>query len=136
MKIIKLPFKVKKPMLACGADMKGAFALAKGDTAYLFDGFGDLSELDNFTRYEKAVKEAVKKLKIRPAVVTCDLHPGYFSTQFAEELQLKAYSLKLYKVQHHEAHIASAIADNNITLAAKKVPAFDITDKIKTALLE
>ncbi len=114
MNIIKLPFKIKRPVLACGADMKGAFALARGDEAYLFDGFGDLSDLDNFTGYEKAVKAVKKRLNIKPEIVVCDLHPGYFSTQFAESLQLKAYSLKLYKVQHHEAHIASAIVDNHI----------------------
>ena len=101
-------------MLACGADMKGAFALARGDTAYLFDGFGDLSELDNFTRYEKAVKTAETILKIKPKIIVCDIHPGYFSARFAENLQLKTYGLQLYKVQHHEAHIAGAIADNRI----------------------
>ena len=59
MRTIRLPFKVRKPMLACGADLKGAFALAKGDKACLFDGFGDLSDLDNFSRYEKAVKGSI-----------------------------------------------------------------------------
>ncbi|MDP3790983.1 MAG: hypothetical protein Q8R38_02945 [Candidatus Omnitrophota bacterium] len=114
MKSIRLPFEVKSAILACGADLKGAFALAKGDKAYLFDGFGDLSELDNFTRYINAIAVAQKELKISPKIIACDLHPGYFSTQFAKSLQPKAYSLKLCKVQHHEAHIASAIIDNNI----------------------
>jgi len=119
---IKLPFRVKRPMLACGADMKGAFVLAKGSSAYLFDGFGDLSELDNFTRYEKAVKGAVKRLKIRPAVVACDLHPGYFSTRFAEDFlrvtndeRRMTKSVILRRAQHHGAHVASAIVDNKIT---------------------
>lgn len=107
MKEIKLPFIVKKAVLACGADLKGAFALAKGDRAFLFDGFGDLSQLDNFERYEKAVKAAIVKTGIRPKVVACDLHPGYFSTRFAENLQP-------FKVQHHEAHVASAIVDHAI----------------------
>ena len=114
MRTIKLPFKVKKPVLACGADMKGAFALVRGDDAYLFDEFGDLSELDNFNRYEKAVKAAQTKLKIDPRIVVCDLHPGYFSTQFAESFQISAFNCQLFKVQHHEAHVASAITDNNI----------------------
>ncbi|MCX5665703.1 MAG: hypothetical protein NT036_01445 [Candidatus Omnitrophica bacterium] len=123
MKIIELPFKVKKPILACGADMKGAFALAEGRNAYLFEGFGDLSDLDNFTRYEKAVKAAEKKLNIRPQIVVCDLHPNYFSTQFAENRVLAYFSgtkkaRKIgavpFRVQHHEAHIASTIVDNNI----------------------
>ena len=107
-------------MLACGADMKGAFALAKGDAAYLFDGFGDLSELDNFTRYERAVVAAQAKLKIRPAIVVCDSHPGYFSTRFAEKWDSAYFSgrsnrkIGAVPIQHHEAHIASAIVDNKI----------------------
>lgn len=114
MKTIKLPFRVKEPILACGADLKGAFALAKGREAYLFDGFGDLSDLNNFTRYEKAVKAAQEKLKIRPKIVACDLHPGYFSTQFAQNYKLRTTDCGLWTIQHHEAHIASAIVDNDI----------------------
>jgi len=134
-KTIKLPFRVKRPILACGADMKGVFALARGDEAYLFDGFGDLSDLDNYTRYEKAVKAACSKLKIRPEIVVCDLHPGYFSTQFAEKKEKKEdvgekgdgfifsgipsdrkkEPVPFFQAQHHEAHIASAIIDNGIS---------------------
>ena len=100
--------------MACGADMKAAFALARGDTAYLFDGFGYLSDLDNYTRYEKAVREALDKLKIRPKIVVCDLHPGYFSTHFAEEFSRITNHESRITIQHHEAHIASAIVDNGI----------------------
>lgn len=114
MKIIKLPFKVKRQVLACGADVKGAFAIAKADKAYLFDGFADLSDPDNLTKYEKAVKSAIKALKIHPAVIACDLHPGYFSTSFAKDYTLSAKRYTLYKVQHHEAHVASCIVDNGI----------------------
>jgi len=125
MKIIKLPFRVRKPILACGADLKGAFALAKGYKAYLFDGFGDLSDLDNFTRYERAIHAAEKKLDIRPKIIACDLHPDYFSTQFARKnrdrhhfsgkgAHRKIVSVPIFQVQHHEAHIASAIIDNCI----------------------
>lgn len=128
MKKLNLPFRIKKPILACGADLKGAFALAKGDKAYLFDGFGDLADLDNFTKYEKAIVSAEKKLKIAAQIIVCDLHPGYFSTQFCTRYLNKKNS-KLctwYKAQHHEAHIASAIIDNNIKGAVFGV-AFDGT---------
>lgn len=114
MRKLKLPFRVKCGILACGADMKGAFALAKGSLAYLFDGFGDLSDIDNFAKYEKAVKAAIRNLNIRPKIVACDLHPGYFSTQFAKEYTQNARRSMQYEIQHHEAHIASAIIDNDV----------------------
>jgi len=114
MRAIELPFKVNKPILACGADLKGAFAIAQGSKAFLFEGFGDLADLDNFTKYENAVRAAIKRLKIRPEIIACDLHPEYFSTQFAETCQPSAISFQLYRIQHHEAHVASAIIDNNL----------------------
>ena len=114
MKVVKLPFSVKRPILACGADMKGAFAVARGDEAFMADGFGDLSDLDNFTKYEKSIRKNLKGLGIKPAIIACDLHPNYFSTRFAENLQLKTCGLRLSRIQHHEAHIASAIVDSNI----------------------
>jgi hydrogenase maturation protein HypF len=115
MKKISLPFKVKRAMLACGADLKGAFAFARGSAAYMFDGFGDLADLDNYAKYEEAIKGASKKLSIKPDVVVCDLHPGYFSTQFAKNYTQYAVRRTLYEIQHHEAHIASVITDNAVT---------------------
>ncbi|MDD5436636.1 MAG: hypothetical protein PHX20_03735 [Candidatus Omnitrophica bacterium] len=111
---IKLPFTVHKPILACGADLKGAFAFAKGRQAILVDGLGDLGDLDNFTKYERALKRYLKKSGIDPKIVACDLHPDYFSARFAEDYALSGRRCALCKVQHHEAHIASAIVDNRL----------------------
>lgn len=114
MRRIALTFKLKKPILACGADMKGAFALGIGAQIFLYEGFGDLGDPDNFVKYEKAIAGALRTARIKPAIVACDMHPGYFSTRFAEAYTLYAKRYVLYKVQHHEAHIASAIVDNAI----------------------
>ena len=111
---MKLPFMVPTPILACGADLKGAFALAKGGTAFLYEGFGDLSDLGNFERYESAVRKAIKTTGIKPTVIAHDMHPGYFSTRFAEDFAQKSQRAALYAIQHHEAHIASCIVDNDI----------------------
>ncbi|MBN2453012.1 MAG: carbamoyltransferase HypF [Candidatus Omnitrophica bacterium] len=114
MKTIKLPFNVRKAVLACGADMKGAFALAKGRNAYLFEGFGDLGDPANMSKYERSVALYEKKLGIIPRIIACDHHPGYHSTRFAEMHGLRLLIPNLCDVQHHEAHIAAAIADNGI----------------------
>ncbi len=111
---ITLPFKVNKPILACGADLKGAFAFAIGRKAILVDEFGDLSDLDNFTKYSRVIKYYRKKLRINPKIIACDLHSDYFSTRFAKAYILDPVPCTLYPVQHHEAHIASAIIENNI----------------------
>lgn len=114
MKIIELPFRIKRPILACGADMKGAFALAEGSKANLFEGFSDLADPANLTKYENSIRRQIRALKIEPEVIVCDLHPGYFSTQFAESYRPSTIDYRLCKVQHHEAHVASAIVDSGV----------------------
>lgn len=114
MHIIKLPFLVKKPTLGCGADLKGAFCLATGEDAVYSDGFGDLGDPDNYAKYEKAVRDAEKRFRISPGVIACDMHPGYFSSRFAEEHARSLLGYKLVRIQHHEAHAASVITDNRL----------------------
>ena len=114
MKIIGLPFKIKEPILACGADLKGAFALAKGNKAYLAEGFGPLSDPDNLAAYETSIYACEERLGIRPKVIACDLHPDYLSGRFAETHALKLTTTDLRRVQHHEAHIASAVVEHSI----------------------
>ena len=128
---ILLPHPIKKSILACGADTKGTFALAKGKHAYIFQGYGDLSNVDNFKKYNAAIKKNIKNFKIAPEVIACDLHPNYISTNFAAQCSCPIYwakpkasafakasagrqSPKLKTIQHHRAHIASAIAENSI----------------------
>lgn len=111
---VKLQFKVKRPILACGADLKGSFAIANGDEAFLYEGFGDLADLGNFERYEKAVRQAIRSTGIRPAVIAHDMHPDYFSTRFAKSFSIHDPRSTLHEIQHHEAHIASCIIDNDI----------------------
>ena len=49
-------------------------------------------------------------LEARPEIVACDKHPGYNTTAVAHEMDLP-----VIEVQHHYAHIASCLAENNRT---------------------
>ncbi len=108
MRKINLPNTIKKSILACGADTKGTFALAKDSSAYIYQGYGDLASVENFSRYRKDIHNAIKHLRIKPEIIACDLHPSYFSTNLAKEFSITA------SIQHHAAHLASAILENNI----------------------
>ena len=46
-------------------------------------------------------------------MVAADLHPGYFSHQFARALAESAH-IPLIEVQHHHAHIVSTMAENRL----------------------
>jgi len=115
MRLIKLPFKIKKEILACGADLKGGFCFARGNKAYLVEGFGDLSQVDNLTRYEKTIKEIRRKYKLNPKIIACDMHPGYSSTKFAQNYhESRVTNHELRYIQHHHAHVAGCMFDNGI----------------------
>jgi hydrogenase maturation protein HypF len=127
MQVISLPFKVKKEILATGADMKGRFCFAKGKRAYISDDFGDLSEVGNRERYEKEIEKARRKFGFKPCIVACDLHPGYFSTKFAQTNNaIRDTHHALRYIQHHHAHVASCMVDNKMKGAALGV-SFDGT---------
>ncbi len=119
-RIVPLTTRARRPILACGADVKGAYAFAQGAAAYVVDGFGDLQDPDNLSRYENSIEEHIRSLKVAPQAVVCDLHPGYFSTHVAERYErsaLRAHPRSrcaLYRVQHHEAHVASCVADHGV----------------------
>ena len=115
MKYIKivLPYKIKNSILAVGAQSKSSFCFAKGNTAYLSESGGDLSDLGNFKKFERDIKGLQKKIKTKPSIIACDLHPEYVSTKYAHDLA-KGIEHRVKKIQHHEAHVASCMADNNI----------------------
>ncbi|MFA5389671.1 MAG: hypothetical protein WC312_07990 [Candidatus Omnitrophota bacterium] len=108
---IELPYKMRNNVLALGAQSKSAFCFAAGNAAYLSDFGGNLGELENFKKFEGQLKALRKELKIKLDTIACDLHPGYISTGYAPRI---ADGLPVVKVQHHEAHIASCMAENKI----------------------
>ncbi len=101
---------VSRPVLACGAHLKNTFCLAEGDLAWLGPHVGDLDSLEACRHYEEQIARLQSFLGIRPEVVAHDLHPGYFSTIHARE---RPEAVKV-GVQHHHAHVASAMAEHGL----------------------
>ncbi|MGQ0542679.1 MAG: carbamoyltransferase HypF [Blastocatellia bacterium] len=109
---VKTSFKFKKPILACGAELKNTFCLARGDHAYISHHIGDLENLETLGSFTKGIEHFKQLFDIRPEVVAYDLHPEYLSTKYA--LKCDEIDAKI-GVQHHHAHIASCMADNGAT---------------------
>jgi hydrogenase maturation protein HypF len=99
-----------QPVLACGALLKNTFCLGVGDTAYLGPHIGDLENLDTFESFAHGVERMTRFLGAVPAVVAHDLHPDYLSTRYA----LRRPEPVKVGVQHHHAHIASAMAEHGL----------------------
>jgi hydrogenase maturation protein HypF len=100
-----------RPVLACGAELKSTFCLAKGNHAFVSQHIGDLENAETLRSFTEGIEHFRRLFDIAPEVVAHDLHPEYLSTKYALDLA-EAAGLDLVGVQHHHAHIASCLADN------------------------
>lgn len=107
---IPLSRPVERPILACGAQLKNTFCLAAGDVAVLGPHVGDLDQLEVHRSYEESVDRMQRFLGCRPEVIAHDLHPDYASTRYALDRPEK---VKI-GVQHHHAHVASAMVEHGL----------------------
>lgn len=107
---IDLGREIESPVLALGGHLKNTFCLASGQTAWLGPHIGDLENLETYRYYEEAIDRMQRFLRIEPRVVAHDLHPEYLSTKKALEID----GAHRVAVQHHHAHVASAMAEHHL----------------------
>ncbi len=110
---VRLPRPLARPVLACGALLKNAFCLAAGAEAWLGPHIGDLENLATMESFEAAVARMERFLRLSPEVLAHDLHPEMLSTRYARE-RAAAGGLQAVAVQHHHAHVASAMAERGL----------------------
>ena len=107
---IELTAAFARPVLACGALLKNTFCLAAGTTAWPGPHIGDLEHVGAYDAYVAAIARMEGFLRIQPAAIAHDLHPDYLSTQYA---MARPEAVKI-GVQHHHAHVVSAMAEHGI----------------------
>lgn len=100
-------------VLATGPWFKNTACLTKGNKAILTQHIGDLDRAANCRALNQSVQYLTDLLKVQPQAVACDLHPDFYSTQFAEQLA-EERNIPLFRFQHHHAHIASVLASNKL----------------------
>ena len=101
-------------MLACGAEQKATFCVARGERAWVGHHIGDLEQLATLTAYREGIGHFERMFAVAPELVAHDLHPDYLSTQYALELD----DVELVGVQHHHAHLAACLAEHGVTAPA------------------
>lgn len=106
---IKPSFRFEKQILACGAELKNTFCLAKDNHAFISHHVGDLENLETLRSFTEGIEHFKHLFDLSPEVVAYDLHPEYLSTKYA--LSYSDIATKI-GVQHHHAHIASCMVDN------------------------
>jgi hydrogenase maturation protein HypF len=110
---IKLPFSGPS-VLACGAWLKNTVCLTRGDEAFVSQHIGDLDHAGTRQMLDETVAYLSDILDVQPQAVAHDLHPDFYSTQFAQAYAAQ-HGLPTFAVQHHHAHIAAICAEHRIT---------------------
>ncbi|MGI8904165.1 MAG: carbamoyltransferase HypF [Solirubrobacteraceae bacterium] len=110
-----LPGGTRAPLLACGAELKSTFCLAKGERAWVGHHIGDLQNYETLCSFTEGIEHFQRLFAVAPQVVAHDLHPEYLSTKYAFERQeaAGAEGVRLVGVQHHHAHLAACLAEHD-----------------------
>ncbi|MFF4319645.1 carbamoyltransferase HypF [Streptomyces sp. NPDC001568] len=107
---VTLPVEVPAS-LAVGGDLKNAFCLGEGRRAWLSAHIGDMDDLATQYAFAGAQRQLESVTGVRPVLFAADRHPGYRSGRWARE---HADGRALVLVQHHHAHVASAMAEHGL----------------------
>jgi hydrogenase maturation protein HypF len=103
-----LPRPAERPVLACGAELKSTFCVAKGARAWVGHHIGDLRHEATLRAFTDGIAHFEALFAVAPEVVAHDLHPDYLSTGYARERD----GVELVGVQHHHAHLAACLAEH------------------------
>ncbi|MEH2087626.1 carbamoyltransferase HypF [Nostoc sp.] len=114
---ISLPpgFQNVPPILAMGSELKNTFCLLREGEAILSQHLGDLENAAAFNTYQDTLNLYLNLFEHQPEIIAIDKHPEYLSSKLGKEIG-ETNQIKVYPVQHHHAHIAACMAENEIPL--------------------
>lgn len=113
-------FEDAPPLLALGGELKNTFCLVRDGQAILSQHLGDLEDAKTAREYERTLALYLDLFQVVPEALAVDLHPDYRSSLIGRDRAARD-GLPLIGVQHHHAHLASALADNGWPLDAGPV---------------
>jgi hydrogenase maturation protein HypF len=96
-------------ILATGAELVNCFCLGRRNNAILSQHIGDLKNFETYNFYTESIDHFLKIFRMKPELIAHDMHPDYLSTRYAAGTGIKRIA-----VQHHHAHIASAMAEHGL----------------------
>jgi hydrogenase maturation protein HypF len=100
-------------ILAMGAQLKSTIALQHAGNTYLSQYVGDLESADTEKNYQKVLNHLLTVTGAKPEIILTDLHPDYTSTRLGQQYA-SMLTIPVKQIQHHEAHLASVLSENNL----------------------
>jgi hydrogenase maturation protein HypF len=119
-----LPILIKNEIptiLGVGGHMKNTVALSIRNQVFISQHIGDLETPEALNAFESVIADFLKLYEATPAAIAHDLHPEYASTRWARSVKHVSRNETpipvqptLIPVQHHHAHLAACLAENEI----------------------
>lgn len=103
----RLDLPPSEPWLALGGQQHNAIAVSNGPQAVLGPHLGDLDDGKTRQRWIEQLRDLSRLYGVADPRLVCDLHPDYFSHQWAEQR-----TSQVVQVQHHHAHIAAGMLEH------------------------
>jgi hydrogenase maturation protein HypF len=99
-------------ILAVGGELKNVFCLTRGNYAFLSHHIGDLENFETLKAFEDGIRHFESLFNAAPETLAYDLHPNYLAARYALD-RAASERIPAIGVQHHHAHVAACLADNN-----------------------
>ena len=103
---LKLPFRLNKTIIATGAQMKNTIAIGWQNRVVISPHIGALESLRGQQVFQQTIKDLCHFYRLQADTLLADLHPGYYSHQWAKQQPIPFYS-----IQHHHAHASALVGE-------------------------
>ena len=94
---------------ATGPEQKTTLCFMRNTEAFVTQHIGDVENALVSDAWFETLDRYEQLFCLRPTLLACDKHPEYLTTKWARE-----QNTARVEVQHHHAHLASVLAENNI----------------------
>jgi len=98
------------PILALGAELKNTICVTRGHEAFVSQHIGGQRSLACQGLQRDMIRHLLNTLDVDPVLMVTDIHPDMNAGTVAEFSEIP-----LLRVQHHHAHIASVLAEHQIS---------------------
>lgn len=102
-------------LLAMGGELKNSFALLREGRITASQYLGDLEDASTLQEYRHTHQLFQQLFDHQPEAIVVDRHPDYLPTQLGQQWA-EAQALPLIEVQHHHAHIAACMVEQQLPL--------------------
>lgn len=103
------PHGIVSDILAVGGHLKNTIAVSVGGNVFLSQHIGDLETAQSTAAFRGAIESFLRLYPMRPRWIAADRHPDYASSRYA-----RTAGIPLIEIQHHHAHVAACMAENEL----------------------